>query len=1229
MTLKNMISKLCAVFLALMLALEGGGISCFQYEIASASDGENVEYSVDYGDALWKDDSTKTSFTLPYATVKCGNDGVFILSITVKNGTFDSSDATLKDLSNKSATWIFSVAKSASEIQEKIRNISFSPTTAGASMNIQITIDGNPTTGFDDLAGKTLRQSETNGHYYLYIPKVTNWRDAYNESKKYVLGGKKGYLVNTTTDKETEEILDLAQNVSVWVGGTALRLRQMVPDTLDYRYVPINDAQRIGDSLGDDDLGIPQEIQEINKEIAEEEAGGAPAARPSKRDDIIKLMFWAGGPESLKKEHMPLTEITWAHNEPNIYPQAGVSSFLQQCETCAMYIIPNESEPDYFGFNDIVENNVRDESDRLCAKGFVVEFGGYEEAGFQDPGGYDKSKSSVANDVEVTPFETEATINTVRYGTVEKAINGSKSGDTIVIVQSKTAITAADNQILKDNVTLKDGTKSYTAQGNSQIDIASNKTITVNDGRINTSGGSIQLKAKGTDGQSHTIITPSCNSSIILDSNNEVSDFIGENDGIVNIDSVEFTYVNPGADESATVSIPNAMLNNEHVVKAEIPSNLTKDVSVSDTNIIEVKGGGSASQKVSIIQENNGFKVVSPQNATISAFEHTNIKSTNSNLNIVGPNNQNDRTKVTVSNNNSSFVADGHTYSNLSANDEIPLGLFNITVECGDNVSFSPNKTNAYYNDSLEYIFTPSQGYELNTDDVTLTVDGVDSKSDANIVKEGNNIKVSFTLKGNTIVALGANIQECTLNFEKIGDGLIAITKVSDGSPVDITNGRATVSGADTYKIVFKPGSVTSQSQARNEAKTFSILTGLTLNGTDVFAGVGNINWDDKSYSWELQPTQSTEIIKATFTKSHIVTITASGTKVLDSNLSAFPKDPNSTEQSITALIPDQTKNQAVTFKMQTSSEIGDINGYPLITLNGQRVRKNSFLYSTPPGQNDPGSGDQAKRSFVIPIIDQPTTLDVDIIYNQALVNIEVNGGSLDEDLTDEAWYTDTANPNKYSTVTKKGDNLQFVILPNSEEMAVKSATINGKEIDRGLFELQDDHRYKCTIESINDDSDINITLASGHSVTFKDDSGNILENGVVQIADGLTIPDSILESMMNKLIGKAGWQFRGWTSEDGIEFDSTSPVLNDVTLVATYSQVHNVVDPSTDSDNPGNINGDSSGVNAKQPQKINGEGSSSLLSTGDSIYCLGIIFGILTLFAGAILTIGYVRRKL
>ena len=196
-------------------------------------------YSLNLGTAIW-DDESRTTFKYPHAKIENVADKLTFLTVTVENGSFtrpnDFGEPNLTDINGRSATWIISGGKSADEFQTFIRKIVFTPQ-AGSNMNVIITVDGNETTGFDNIPSGSKLTQWTNGHYYMIVPQKVNWTEAYNNSKKYVLAGRKGYLVTIGSYPEAQQLANVFNTTDIWTAGVRV--------TKDSSGAQINDENSI------------------------------------------------------------------------------------------------------------------------------------------------------------------------------------------------------------------------------------------------------------------------------------------------------------------------------------------------------------------------------------------------------------------------------------------------------------------------------------------------------------------------------------------------------------------------------------------------------------------------------------------------------------------------------------------------------------------------------------------------------------------------------------------------------------------------------------------------------------------------------------------------------------------------------------------------------------------------------------------------------------------------
>ena len=544
-------------------------------------------YSLNLGKAFW-DDESHTTFKYPYAKIENVADKLTLLTVTVENGSFTKpngfGEPNLTDINGTSATWIFSGGKSADEVQTFIRNITFTPQT-GSNMNVNIIIDSNETTGFDNLpSGSKLTYVESVDHYYLYVPYDTSWTNAMNKAQTYTLVGRKGYPATITNQHELAWV-DAITGTAVWLGGSR----------------PANSS--------------------------------VSGNNTSSVWNLRKLYTWNYGPES-GASLGSLPDTLWGKNgsshgrEPN---GAGEDKIM---------LIPLSMNG---GLNDVPNGNIYTSGNLHCT-GVIVEFGGYEAAGKTDPGGRDTSKTATDVKTSETPMDTEATIGSDRYAPLSEALDAAQDGDTITIVKDQ--VTATNGATLKQGVTLEDRTgQTFKATTNSVIDVNTNGKMTLKDGKVVTSANASLSVAQG--GQIYDVTVPDSSSTVVAGENNE-SYVMSENDGTVKIGDISYTYENPDDQHSSMIYIPNGMYQNENVTKAAVAAGKTGTVKIDDNQTVKVTDATSAAKPVTVERKNDTLEVTVPANATVDAFDHTGITSTSGTLKVK-PDKDGGRTTVTVS----------------------------------------------------------------------------------------------------------------------------------------------------------------------------------------------------------------------------------------------------------------------------------------------------------------------------------------------------------------------------------------------------------------------------------------------------------------------------------------------------------------------------------------------------------------------------------------------------
>lgn len=877
MPITKRIRKILAGILSVCMVVAMANMSTTVTKAAASN------YSLDLGTAIW-DDESHTTFKYPHAKIENVSDKLTLLTVTVENGSFtkpaDQPEPNLTDINGTSATWIFSGGKTADEVQTFIRNIVFTPQT-GSNMNVNITIDGNETRGFDSLPPNSKLTQWTNGHYYLYIPKTTSWTKAYNEALNYTLAGRQGYLTTLTDVNEIKYLINLNSN-ACWAAGTRLlkadgsridgkKINPVSPGTLKY-----NDG---------------------NNHVS---------------DTAVSRThyYWACGPEQGQTIDVNL----WAPSEPNEAEKTASEgdidqtlSDIQSHETCIMTIVKS------YNLNDIREGN---RNDPLKTPGFFIEFGGYEEASLADPGGRVTSKTAIDFKTSVTPVDPEATINGKKYPTVTDALNAAQDGDRITIVKDQ--VTVANDATLKQGVTLEDRTgQTFKSTGmDSTIDVAKDGRLTLKVGKVDTSANaSLSVEEKGT---AYDVTVPDSSSTVVAGENNE-SYVMSESDGVVKIGDINYTYKNPSNDHLAMVYIPNGMYKNEQVSKAAVDAGKTGTVKIDDNQTVEVKQA-SATEKVTVERKGDTVEATVPANAKVNAFGHEGITSTGPLTVTAGKDNQRDT--VTVGKGTTSFTADGHTYTGLKEGDVIPLGKYNVTLSIGNNITSNNQTTEYYYNDQYEVTLQPNRNYDLDAKDVKVTRGGktVDATK-----QEDANVKVSLKVTDNIEINADSTRQQTVITFDTEGNGEYSVKDKNDNN-VEVKDNKVTVNRNDEVTVTFTP-----KAKTRAVGDSFAILTKLSLDDTSVF-NQAVLDWNSKGYTYTFTPNKAKYTVKANYTDSHLVNVNVTGGTV--TGLDKYVGATTNTESVKSVIVPDGESIDLQFSKTDVSAN------HAKLTVNDTKVKK-------------------------------------------------------------------------------------------------------------------------------------------------------------------------------------------------------------------------------------------------------------------------------------------------
>ena len=209
----------------------------------------------------------------------------------------------------------------------------------------------------------------------------------------------------------------------------------------------------------------------------------------------------------------------------------------------------------------------------------------------------------------VEPMTAEARLNGVIYASLADALAIAEAGDTVEIISEE--LTPAENLTVPNGVTIQaykaqqdDPDYTYRATGtvaddaaDVTIDAKADGSIVLKDGRLALSANTPVQVHSPVDEAGYSVIAPDCASEVVADRSatpSEAPYLTGDEDGVVQIGNVRYTYTNIDDDNKTQVSIPDAMAGNVQVTKAEISGNLPGSVKTDDGETVEFLEGGTA-----------------------------------------------------------------------------------------------------------------------------------------------------------------------------------------------------------------------------------------------------------------------------------------------------------------------------------------------------------------------------------------------------------------------------------------------------------------------------------------------------------------------------------------------------------------------------------------------------------------------------------------------------------
>ena len=1090
-------------------------------------------YTVNLGTPVWTD-GTHQKFQYTNVKINTGSDDISLMTITLSNGKLPDdilNDATISDVNGKSATWIFGNKKSSQEIQEKIQNMTFD---YAANMNFYVTINGNDNKGFDTINNNMkLTQWSGNGHYYLYINEKTSWSKAYNKAMDFKLAGQQGYLSAVTSIEEIEYLLNLS-STATWTAGT--RLVKTDGSLLNNKKI-----ERTGSGV----LKYRDNILQTND---------VNVARTR--------WYWAAGPEA----GQTVSANLWAGPEPNEagVPQSIMDSSLsdiQGYESCAMLLVQEKT------LNDIREGNLIN-GGNIEAQGFFVEFGGYTDG--KDPGKPDNTKEGDTN-VLVKPMDAEAMINGVKYAPLADALDTAKAYDAVEIIKDK--VTAVTDATLKKDVQLKSNGRTFVYKGNvdSKIDVAEDGMVTVTGGNVNVTGDTTLKVKSPADSQTYQITTPSGATDVIVSDtpggdktpyvmNKNTTDALS-----LKIGDVTYTYTNQSFDSSTLVYIPDAMYKNELVTKAEVPADKTAVIKLDDKNTVETKGGGNASDKVTVVRRDTDKKadVKIPAGASADVFGYEVGAAPTNGVTVSQSSTTNSgypsRDYVTLTP-GESVVIDGVTYTADDSVKKFYLGTFKTTITTGNNAEISGGQPkDPGYLQQYTVKITPKTNFDLDKDNFTVTMKKSDTGvtetlkfSDVCTVDADGSITVTIPqVTGDITIHAAAKRQLTTLNVEGLtaggAKGSFKAVDASGNTYKMEADGSIQVDRNEELTLTFTPNDFEDKYYSDltgEKGESFSILTALeetTDNNKDLFT-TATFNWTEKSYEIKYTPTKADVTLKATFTPSHIVHfhVTGGTAEVTDQKL--VTKETGAVQfqhvivadgETVDVKLTDTTANGLKPMAYWSDVSESPENAGADVSTQIQNVGGQTYTYTT---QN----------------VKQPKALNVTFGEGQT-VEVTVNNGKLLND--DGAW---SESSGTYTRIVKNNGSLVVKIKPN-DGYGLKSITVNGYPID--IEQAVKDNLikydsaagvYTHTTHRIYQAWKVAVDLEKQHQFIFEDQNGAEISKGEhITVIDGGTIAETVFAKMQKETdkLKADNESFFVW-----VDKANTGKVYNETTVISSQT---------------------------------------------------------------------------
>lgn len=1026
-------------------------------------------YSLNLGTAIWDDDS-HTTFKYPHAKIENAADKLTFLMVTVENGSFTKPDnfgePNLTDINGTSATWIFSGGKSADEVQRFIRNIAFTPKT-GSNMNVAITIDGNKTTGFDNIpTGSYLKRWEKNGHYYLYYKDKMTWINAYNRAKTLTLIGRKGYLFTAINDEEIAQLRSILDSKAINIGGTR------ATDSSNSRF------------------SDPTEISTFK--------GG-------------NTFYWACGPERETNILMDLFD------KANGQPSNTANEYFVEVYAVGGYklhdVINDDLQYCIIEFGGYEEASLPDPGGRDVTKSFESQNKDVTPVdpeatinGIKYPTVTDALNAAQSGDtIEIV----KDTVTAVTAGTL-------KTGVKLVSYDKNTTYTGKQDSSIDvagdGTVTLKDGKLELSAK-------ASLKVVNPTDGQtyqvttpncaswvtVDHNGDSPYFMGEtdGTvkiDAVTYTYQNPSQNNMAMV----YIPDAMYKNERV--------TKAEVTADKSAVIKLDDGEENTVEIKgNGSAADKVTVERRTSDKKA-EVKLPSGTKAKVfghEVDTAPAGGVTVGQRNAVDTKYP--------------------DRDYIVIAVAGEKVTVDGIEYVATENNQKFYLGTFKAIVTIGSNaeITIGQKQTDVGYLKTYTVKISPKADYDLDQDNFMVTMKESDTGTVKNLTfadvcrvepADGSITVTVPKVSGDITVNAAAKRQMTTLKVT----GLVAANAKGSFKAVDASgneykleqDGSINVNRNEELTLIFTPNDFSNpyySDLTGEKGESFSILTALqdTTNNKDLFAGAKTFNWKEKSYELKYTPTTSDVTLQAVFTPSHIVHVHVTGgtAEVKDKGLVTKESGEGQFQHVI-------VKNNGTV-------------GLELKDTTGTATTYKQAYWSNVDGSDDTIVSNQAftgngpSYTYTTRAVGKPRALNITFEEGQT-VDVKVTHGTLVTGNDGVAW-NDKGN-STYQTIVKNNGALKVNIKPE-DGYGLKSITVNNVAIDIDAAiksgEITWDgttKTYSHTFAKVYQAWNVTVDFEKLHEIVFQDQKGNILNKTEhITVIDGDTIPAASFTKMQEE----------------------------------------------------------------------------------------------------------------